>query len=219
MVVAIAVIAVAIVWWLRRPDETSNDPDQASGTANTGGSSNRKRASGLAFAQPDATGRTIAGVVVMDGAPVSGATVRLISQRTMSGLPEPRVISDAAGRFDFGPQLATRYLVVGRCLQGDPRHAVVAELDRGVGDGRPIVRAYHAAHDLALARFADGIGGSVDTGVAMVSASALLGQPEPAKPEVKPDAAAALPAKTEVKPAKVEPFRQAPKAAHGKKRV
>ncbi len=112
MVVAIAVIAVAIVWWLRRPDETSNDPDQASGTANTGGSSNRKRASGLAFAQPDATGRTIAGVVVMDGAPVSGATVRLISQRTMSGLPEPRVISDAAGRFDFGPQLATRYLVV-----------------------------------------------------------------------------------------------------------
>lgn len=38
--------------------------------------------------------------------------MRLISKRTIAGRPEPRVISDAAGRFDFGPQLAMRYLVV-----------------------------------------------------------------------------------------------------------
>lgn len=63
------VLAIVIAWWLRRPDRTSNDTDQASGTANTGSSSS-KRAGGLTFAQPNATGRTIAGVVVMDGAPV-----------------------------------------------------------------------------------------------------------------------------------------------------
>lgn len=110
MVVALAVLAVAIGWWLRRPDGASNDTDQASGAA-TPGSSRSKRAGGVAFTQPTETGRTIAGVVVMDGVPFPGATVRLISTRTIAGLPEPRVISDAAGRFDFGPQLATRYVV------------------------------------------------------------------------------------------------------------
>jgi hypothetical protein len=57
--------------------------------------------------------RRVAGVVVMDGKPVAGASIRLASRLSMTGTREPRVISDDDGRFDFGPQLATTYVVAG----------------------------------------------------------------------------------------------------------
>jgi len=56
--------------------------------------------------------RRVAGTVSMDGAPVAGATVVLGSAHATAGLiAAPHVVSDASGHFDFGPQIATRYLV------------------------------------------------------------------------------------------------------------
>jgi uncharacterized GH25 family protein len=55
--------------------------------------------------------RRVAGVVLMDGKPVAGASVGLASKAAMTGGREPRVVSDENGRFDFGPQLATTYVV------------------------------------------------------------------------------------------------------------
>ena len=63
--------------------------------------------------QPGAATRRIAGIVSLDGAPVPGAIVRLASKLTASGLgTEPRVVADAQGRFELGPQLAAAYLVI-----------------------------------------------------------------------------------------------------------
>jgi protocatechuate 3,4-dioxygenase beta subunit len=57
--------------------------------------------------------RRIAGTVVRDGAPVPAAMVRLGSSATAAGLTaEPRVETDASGRFDFGDQIATEYVVI-----------------------------------------------------------------------------------------------------------
>ena len=57
--------------------------------------------------------RRIAGrVTSLEGAPVAGASVQLASMATMGGLIEqPRRITNAAGEFDFGPQLAMGYTV------------------------------------------------------------------------------------------------------------
>jgi hypothetical protein len=80
------------------------------------------------FAQTGLAGRRIAGVVITeDGAPVRGATVRLASTASRAGLvPEARVITDDAGRFDLGLQLATTYVVSAEV----PRlTAAVANLD------------------------------------------------------------------------------------------
>jgi protocatechuate 3,4-dioxygenase beta subunit len=49
----------------------------------------------------------------MDGEPVAGVTVRLDNELTITGVvAQPHVITDAAGRFDFGPQLVGAYGVV-----------------------------------------------------------------------------------------------------------
>src|SRR5206468_1344104 len=54
--------------------------------------------------------RTVAGKVLRDDAPVAGVTVRLSSIASSAGvIAEPHVTTDAAGRFDFGPQLAMEY--------------------------------------------------------------------------------------------------------------
>ncbi len=57
--------------------------------------------------------RRVAGIVLFEGAPVRGATVRLANKPTTAGLiAEPHVLTDPSGRFDFGLQLPTEYVVV-----------------------------------------------------------------------------------------------------------
>jgi uncharacterized GH25 family protein len=52
--------------------------------------------------------RRVAGVVVMDGAPVAGATVHLASTASAGA---PSKTTDANGHFDFGPEPASEYVV------------------------------------------------------------------------------------------------------------
>jgi uncharacterized GH25 family protein len=50
--------------------------------------------------------------VLYDDKPVSGATVRLASRLSNTGATkELELVTDANGRFDFGPQIATSYVV------------------------------------------------------------------------------------------------------------
>jgi len=50
--------------------------------------------------------------VVMEGAPVAGAKVGLVNALTNAGiLAMPIAVTDASGRFDLGPQLATTYMI------------------------------------------------------------------------------------------------------------
>jgi RNA polymerase sigma factor (sigma-70 family) len=57
--------------------------------------------------------RRVAGrVVSLEGAPIEGASVELASVATAAGVVEgPRAVTNAAGRFDFGPQAAMTYAV------------------------------------------------------------------------------------------------------------
>jgi len=65
------------------------------------------------FGQRGAAARRIAGIVLLDGAPVPGAMVRLASKVTAAGLgAEARVVADGSGRFDLGRQPAGAYLIV-----------------------------------------------------------------------------------------------------------
>ena len=64
------------------------------------------------FGQPGSPARRIAGRVVYNGAPVEGAEVRLSSVLFSAGFaPEPRIQTDASGRFDFGQLPAATYRV------------------------------------------------------------------------------------------------------------
>lgn len=74
-------------------------------------------------------GRRIAGVVERDGAPVAGAPVQLTS-----AVGDEQRVSDAGGRFDFGPQPARAYVVsaqlpgvTGAVLAIDLRTDIVAD--------------------------------------------------------------------------------------------
>ncbi len=79
------------------------------------------------FAQEGVTPRRISGTVLVDGAPASGALVRLDDEASYVGLVAPRETRTAAdGRFDFGVQPATRY-DVGAYVPG--RVATVRQMD------------------------------------------------------------------------------------------
>jgi RNA polymerase sigma factor (sigma-70 family) len=79
------------------------------------------------FAQEGVKPRRLSGRVTVDGAPASGALVRLEDEASRVGLVVPRETRTAAdGRFDFGIQPATRY-ELGAYLPG--RVATVKHVD------------------------------------------------------------------------------------------
>lgn len=109
------VIIVAAVWLSkgRAHDASSGDGMPASSATKVG----HRDAPGTKpigwFGQRGIGDRKIAGVVLLDGVGVAGATVRLAGPLTMAGLaPELKVVTDAAGGFDFGMHLATSYFVL-----------------------------------------------------------------------------------------------------------
>jgi hypothetical protein len=63
--------------------------------------------------QREVAAQRIAGVVIDErGAPIRGVTVRLAATHIHARLvKEPIVVTDESGRFDFGPQPATTYIV------------------------------------------------------------------------------------------------------------
>jgi RNA polymerase sigma-70 factor (ECF subfamily) len=76
-------------------------------------------------------------VTTLDGAPVTGASVELASLATAGGLLEPsRRITNAAGEFDFGPQLAMHY-TVHASAPGMTGAALGLDLRDPVSDPRP----------------------------------------------------------------------------------
>ncbi len=95
----------------------------------------------------------------------------------------------------------SRYLIDFCKMERRDRIALRNEVDKRSWDfdWSKLGRAYHAAHDLALARFNDGTGGKPDgedrrdQAVAMVSASTLMGLAEPRKPEAIAPAVVAEP--------------------------
>ncbi len=118
--VAVAVVVLAIVvgfvLW-RHHDETSSSTPPATPHVVAPRARNAKDpATGapLWFAQRGVAPRRIAGTVMGDdGQPVSGATVRLVSRPSSSGLiAEPRAKTDATGHFDLGTQLGAVYTLV-----------------------------------------------------------------------------------------------------------
>jgi hypothetical protein len=114
-VLALATLALALVvamWWPWHDG-------QHSGADSTGAETElatQSRAIGSARAIP--VGRLghlrqIGGTVLFDDAPVHGASVRLVSEANRAGLtPELHVLTDEYGRFDFGPQRWSDYVVV-----------------------------------------------------------------------------------------------------------
>jgi protocatechuate 3,4-dioxygenase beta subunit len=112
-IAAIAVVVGASWCWLRSRDvpggamesrDTNVDP-----TSQRAASADR---AGLQFGR-QRDFRRVAGVVLFDGSPVRGATVRLVSKPTTAGLiAEPHVVTDPSGQFDFGLQPPAAYLVV-----------------------------------------------------------------------------------------------------------
>ncbi len=113
-------VAIVLVIWRFRGN--ADEAATTSTTPATGSAAVAKTAPGavdpatgvpLWLGQRGVGARKIAGVVLLDGVPVPGAVVRLASERTMAGMvAEPKVLADGAGRFDFGPLLATEYLVL-----------------------------------------------------------------------------------------------------------
>ncbi len=111
--IAIAVIAVAViaVWWLRRPDPSVPSDDDTEITGGTTGSGGRRGPNRLGTS--NLRGQRVAGTVLFDGAPMAGATVRIVSQNNDTGRSsEPRVVTDGTGAFDFGEVRGTSLFVV-----------------------------------------------------------------------------------------------------------
>ena len=76
------------------------------------------------------TDRAIRGRVVADGVPVAGALVRLTSDLSESGVVAARDLhTDAAGRFDFGPQRARPHVVSAEAAIAPPRLAAIEHVD------------------------------------------------------------------------------------------
>ena len=115
IVVALAVaVVVAVVWFSRGEDNGLTTNQRTARAARARAAVDARRVDGrpVWFGQNNVGARRVAGIVLHDGAPVSGATVRLANALTMAGTIAPSVVTDAQGRFDFGPQLATSYVVV-----------------------------------------------------------------------------------------------------------
>lgn len=115
-IAALAAIVVGVLIWRVRDREMTSSDEQAAPARVAARGNTKDPVTGAPswHGQPGVAGRRIAGVVVTeDGAPVRGAAVRLASKATMAGASAERsAISDDAGRFDFGPQPATEYVVV-----------------------------------------------------------------------------------------------------------
>jgi glycogen(starch) synthase len=102
-----------------------------------------------------------------------------------------RSFHDAAGEL-------ARYLADFCRMERRDRIALRNEVDRRSWDfdWSRLGKAYHAAHDLALARFSGEVRGGEDEGVPMVSAAVLAGRDEP-RLEVKPETPPARPGEAE----------------------
>src|SRR5687767_8611174 len=104
---ALVVIGVGLWLWQRGDDATTSTSTtrtrQGSGTAMR----DAKIRAGDApewFAQRNVGRRRIAGIVLHDGKPVAGATVRLANQLTAArAITGQSITTDESGRFDFGP--------------------------------------------------------------------------------------------------------------------
>lgn len=112
---AVAVILVlvigAVAWRSCRDDSSPSGDAKASATR----AANKQRANAATWlAQSGVDGRRIAGIVVdAAGQPLAGASVHLTSKLTVARLRDESVVTtDASGRFDFGAQPATPYVVL-----------------------------------------------------------------------------------------------------------
>jgi len=132
VVIGLALVALALIAFLLWPRRHA-DRTQTAGSASSrdphvplGSAADSRR---LWLALRGSRDIHVAGTVIRDGAPVAGASVRLASVASSSGLiAEPKVTTDAAGHFDFGTELAMEYVLVaeaphvtGAMLELDPR--------------------------------------------------------------------------------------------------
>ena len=126
-------------------------------------------------AQPGLRARRVAGRVLEGGAPLAGARVVLGHQLARYGALAPlQTASDRDGRFDFGPQLATKYTVM---AEARGRAIAAIQIDLRRPDGQQAAEALQltvrpCTHDLH-GRILDSVG--LPIAGARVLASGLLG--------------------------------------------
>jgi len=116
--VTLAASVLIALWLMKSKDEPAATTTRAGSAAGGGGVTVHGGADPSTgkprwFGQTGVGGRPIAGIVITaDGQPLANATVRLASALTNAGLiaMAPKT-TDASGRFDFGPQPATNYVV------------------------------------------------------------------------------------------------------------
>lgn len=116
VVLGLALVGLVVWWWQRG----GGDPTRDAGRSPAGSDPaviHPKIVDGIHAAND----QTIAGVVVGDSGPISGAIVRLVRQARR----EQRITTDAGGAFDFGPQSAGRYVVIGDAPGRAPASAAI----------------------------------------------------------------------------------------------
>jgi len=117
--VIVAAAVLLALWLMKAKDEpaatkTSTASATGSSSATLHGGADPATGKPRWLGQTGVGGRPIAGIVVgEDGKPLANATVRLASPLTMAGVVTmaPKT-TDASGRFDFGAQPATSYVVI-----------------------------------------------------------------------------------------------------------
>ncbi|HEY5936451.1 MAG TPA: sigma-70 family RNA polymerase sigma factor, partial [Kofleriaceae bacterium] len=115
--IAIAILAVLVVWWVRHdpsPDATNRAAQAAAGSAlHIPATLPGDRALPPWFATRGAESKRIAGRVVFEGAPVAGASVTLHHILTRAGVSPARELRTGHdGRFDFGTHPPREYELV-----------------------------------------------------------------------------------------------------------
>jgi len=117
LAVAVAVVLGFLLWPRGKESGIAARPTTGSGGATpaiaTRGIKDSATGAPRWIGAPGVAGRRVAGVVVgEDGAPIAGATVRLTSRWSAAGLlAAGKQQTDANGRFDFGVQPTTQFIV------------------------------------------------------------------------------------------------------------